>query len=78
MTPENIEIKTIPVAEATQRLRDLGVHITCHTLREWLKTGKVPFGFCVDGDKSPISFIFEKLFDEWIMERATPKGGETE
>lgn len=64
-------IETMTVKEATKRLREVGLHISEPTLREFLKQRKFEFGECVDAGSTPVSIIFTKLFNKWIDERAT-------
>lgn len=63
-------IETIPVAEATQRLRALGMRISPDVLRSGIEQKVFPFGDCVRSKTgSPVSFIYVRLLDEWIKAR---------
>ena len=69
-----MKIETISVAEATERLRALGVKISSPTLRAGLQQGVYPFGVCIqpeDEDGHPVYQIFVRLLDQWIEERAS-------
>lgn len=65
------EIQTITPAEATERMRALGIKISPEVIRAGLEQGVFPFGFAIrTGDGTARYIIFEKLFNEWVEARA--------
>ncbi len=68
-------IETITPAEATERLRAMGVKISPDVIREGIQQKIFPFGDCIiTKDKEGRSFfIYTKLFDKWIEERASER-----
>ena len=62
-------IKTLNVNEAVARLRENGIAIGPEVLSLGIEQGVFPFGVCVRNVKRNF-FIFEKLLNEWIAERA--------
>ena len=57
------------VAEATARLREVGMRTSCETLRKGLAQRVFPFGDCVQADKLPVFYIYRPLLEKWIGER---------
>ena len=65
-------IETITPAEATERLRALGMKISTTTLRDGIEQGKYPFGIYIKSKSGGNVYqIYKRLFDSWIAERAT-------
>ena len=63
-------IKTLSVAEATEKLRTLGLQISPDTVRQGLQQKIFPFGDYIQSKTgNPIYFVYEKLFLEWIAKR---------
>lgn len=74
------QIETMTVEEATQKLRSLGLKISTVTLREGIAQGQFSFGSYIKTDKSCVCFVWVKLFDRWVAERAEeslPDPGDT-
>ena len=63
------EIRTLNINETIARLRAHGLSIGQSVLSDGIEQGVFPFGVCIKKDKRNF-FIFEKLLDEWIAERA--------
>lgn len=69
----NHTIPTLTLNEAVEKFRDLGVSISETTLKKGLLDGAFPFGVVI---KSPNPngrdsvYIFEKLLNQWIDQRA--------
>ena len=64
-------IETLTVAEATEKLRALGLRISAETLRKGLEQGVFPFGEHIQGRTGGnCYFIYRRLFDAWVKERA--------
>ncbi len=68
MLSPNFFIKTITVQEAVERLRKYGVSMTIEKLRVGAAQGVYPFVDVVNM-KNASFCVYEKLFDEWCMER---------
>lgn len=62
-------LKTLGINETLDRLREHGMSIGQDVLSDGIEQGVFPFGICVR-EKKRNFFIFEKLLDEWIAERA--------
>ena len=67
-----VMIPTLSVAEATEKLRALGVKISPDTLRLGLQQGVYPFGVHIKSERAPVYQVYAKLLDAWIAERAVP------
>lgn len=63
-------IETITAVQATERLRALGMKISPDMVRRGIQQKIFPFGDCIMHDDSPRCFIYTKLFEKWIAERA--------
>ena len=59
---------TLTPDEASKIMRDAGMKISTETLRNAIEQGKVPFGFCVQGD-SRIFFIFRIELLEYLYQK---------
>ena len=60
-------IETMTPQEAAERLRATGMHIGVETLRQ----GAFPFGTYIQSvNGGPVYFVYKRLLDEWIKERA--------
>lgn len=77
MRDENIEIRTISFTELLNRMRMLGISIGQDALRNGIAQGAFPFATAIAPGESSgrhmVYIIFERLFDEWVAERATPR-----
>lgn len=62
-------VKTLTINETLQTLREHGIAIGPEILSDGIEQGVFPFGVCIKKDRRNF-FIFEKLLDEWIAERA--------
>ena len=63
-------IGTLTVAEATERLRAQGLHISAETLRRGLEQGVYPFGEHIQGRTGGnVYYIYERLFEDWVQAR---------
>lgn len=67
---ETIIIENMTVDEATQKLRKMGIKITAPTLRDGIAQGQFPFGSYIKTDKSCVCYVWTRLFNEWVAERA--------
>lgn len=67
----DIMIETMTAEEATERLRAMGMQISPTLLRLGLQQKIYPFGDYIATDKSCRCFIYKKLFDQWVAERAS-------
>lgn len=65
-----MQIETMTVAEATQKLRSMGVKISAPTLREGIAQGQFPFGSYIKTDKSCVCFVWKRQFEKWVAEQA--------
>lgn len=63
------QIETMTVAEATEKLRGLGLKISPTTLRDGIAQGQFPFGSYVKTDKSCVCYVWARLFDQWVADR---------
>ena len=63
------KLRTLNVNETVQRLREHGLSIGPEVLELGIQQGVFPFGVCVQKVQRKF-FIFEKLLDSWIAERA--------
>ena len=61
------QMKTISVAQATERLRASGMRISPETLREGLLQKAFPFGTAVKTETSVACWVFPNDLDEWIL-----------
>ena len=68
MLSPNFFIKTITVQEAVERLRKYGVSMTAEKLKAGAAQGVYPFLDVVNMRNASFC-VYEKLFDEWCMER---------
>lgn len=64
-----MQIETMTVEEATQKLRALGVKISTSTLRDGIAQGQFSFGSYIKTEKSCVCYVWTRLFDEWVAER---------
>jgi hypothetical protein len=63
-------IEVLTAAEATERLRAVGLKISPETLRDGIQQGVFPFGGCImNGDKVKWCYIYVNLMENWIKER---------
>lgn len=62
------EMKTISVAQATERLRAAGMRISPETLREGLLQKAFPFGIAVKTEQSVACWVFPNDLEEWILD----------
>ena len=65
-----INLSILTAAEATERLRAMGMRITPETLRDGIEQKQFPFGNVVRGSKSdsPRCYVYEKKLMEWAQE----------
>lgn len=63
-------IQTINTQQATERLRGMGMKISPDTIRRGIQQGVFPFGDCVVTDRGAHCYIYVRLLDEWVKERA--------
>lgn len=63
-------IENMTVEEATQKLRAMGVRITAPVLRSGIAQGQFPFGNYIQTEKSCKCYVWTRLFNEWVAERA--------
>ena len=68
MLSPNFFIKTITVQEAVERLRQYGLSMTVEKLKVGAAQGVYPF-LDVVNMKNASFCVYEKLFDEWCLER---------
>ncbi len=64
-------IETMSVEEATEKLRAMGVPISPTVLRLGLQQKIYPFGDYIATDKSCRCYIYTRLFEQWVAERAS-------
>lgn len=69
------QIETMTAEEATQKLRELGVKISTTTLRDGIAQGQFPFGSYIKTGKSCVCFVWTRLFERWVAERAEGSAG---
>lgn len=65
-------IETMTAAEATQRLRALGMRISPEILVRGIRSHEFPFGNVIPPEKpgeSPRTYVYTVLFEDWIAER---------
>lgn len=62
-----MNIKTITVAQATERLRASGMRISPETLRDGLLQRAFPFGTAVKTEQSVACWVFPSDLEEWIQ-----------
>lgn len=71
-------IPTINVTDATNILRGMGMRISPDTLRDGIEQGQFPFGHCIRSRTgNPVYFVYKRLFDQWVAERALEGGAAT-
>ena len=61
------QMKTISVAQATERLRAAGMRMSPETLREGLLQKAFPFGIAVKTETSVACWVFPNDLEEWIQ-----------
>lgn len=66
---KTMQIETMTVEEATQKLRALGLKISTTTLREGIAQGQFPFGSYIKTDKSCVCYVWTRPFEKWVEER---------
>lgn len=67
---ESYDLKVLSAQEATEVLRQCGMRISPELLRAGLKQGAFPFGTFIQSEKSPRCFVYGRLLEAWIRERA--------
>ena len=66
----DIKIETMTVAEATEKMRAMGIKISAETLRDGIEQKVYPFGdFVCKRTGGKVYTIYTKLFDEWVKAR---------
>lgn len=64
-----IELSILTAAEATERLRSMGMKISPEILREGIEQGAFPFGTVVrTKNDTPRCYIYEKRLMSWAEE----------
>lgn len=63
-------IETMTPEEATKRMRAAGMKISPTVVRDGLKQKVFPFGDAIESDRSFRFFVYTKLLEKWIAERA--------
>lgn len=76
MLIETMQIETMTVEEATQKLRALGLKISTTTLREGIAQGQFPFGSYIKTDKSCVCYVWTRLLEKWVAERVFGRGSD--
>lgn len=71
-----MQIETMTVEEATQKLRAMGVKISTTTLREGIAQGQFPFGSYIKTDKSCVCYVWTRLLEKWVAERVFGRSGD--
>lgn len=69
---ENRVIETMTAAEATQRLRELGMRISPEILVRGIRSHEFPFGNVIPPEKPgecPRTYVYTVLFEDWIAKR---------
>lgn len=65
-----MQIDSMTVEAATRKLRESGISITSSTLRDGIAQGQFPFGTYIKTERSCVCYVWTKLLDRWIAERA--------
>lgn len=61
-----IDLKIITAAEATERLRSMGMRISPEILRDGIEQGVFPFGSVVRSkNDNPRCYVYERKLTEW-------------
>ena len=63
-------IEVLTPEKTSDYLRSLGMHISAETIRFGLQQRVFPFGDVIDGEKSHRFYVYKKLLDQWVAERA--------
>lgn len=72
---DGIEIRTITVAEATERLRAMGMKISPEIVRDGIEQRRFPFGDVIRTKSgSPRCYVYEKSLMEWASEKGIKNG----
>lgn len=62
-------IENMNTAQATERLRSVGIKISPQLLRLGIQQKVFPFGDCVVTEKGPRCYVYTKLLEDWIAKR---------
>lgn len=65
-----MEIETMTPRETADYLRSLGVKTSPITVRKGIEQHVFPFGDYIEGESGPIYYVYKKLLNQWIEERA--------
>lgn len=64
-----MEQTVINAAEATERLRAMGLKISPETVRDGIEQGQFPFGVLIRKKSgTPVCYVFPKKLQEWAQE----------
>ena len=64
-----INLSIITAAEATERLRSMGMRISPEILRDGIEQGQFPFGAVIRSiNDTPRCYVYEKKFNEWARD----------
>ena len=76
MVPFNhqpFSLSILTAAEATERLRAMGMRISPEILREGIEQGRFAFGDVIRSkNDSPRCFVYEKKLLEWAADKGYP------